>query len=399
MKTLRQIVAVSIMNFRSLPQRLGASYVMIIGTAGTVAVLISVLAMGVGFARTVAGAGRADRVIVVSAGAVNEATSSIPREEVTRIVTAPGIRRDTSGDLIADAELLVQFQVTRKSNNKPVSVALRGVGKSFATLRPEIQITEGRRFRPGLHEIIVGRTAQAQYLGLDVGSHVAVAGGDWSVVGIFRSVGSSSLDSGAMGDAETLMTAFHHNWFNGVTALLDRTASLDQLKGALAADLALHVEVQRESEYLASQSRGLNTVLKFIGYFVGGMMAVGAVFSALNTMYGAVGSRSNEIATLRAVGFGAGAVVVSVLMEALMLAIVGAIMGSLLAWLLFDGHVASLGAGGGGTQVAFALTVTPGLVALGIVWAFVVGSIGGLFPAVRAARMPVAKALNSAAGR
>jgi putative ABC transport system permease protein len=397
MRALRQIVAVSSINLRSLPQRLGASYVMILGTAGTVAVLISVLAMGVGFARTVAGAGRADRVIIVSAGAVNEAVSSIPREEVTRMVTGPGIRRDSSGDPIADAELLVQFQVARKGNKKPVSVALRGVGKSLAMLRPEIQILEGRSFRPGLHEIIVGRTAQAQYQGLDVGSHIAFAGGDWNVVGVFKGVGTSALDSGAMGDAETLMTAYHHNWFNSVTALLDGPGSFDQLKGALAADVALHVEVQRESEYLAAQSRGLNTILKFIGYFVGGMMAVGAVFSALNTMYGAVSSRMIEIATLRAVGFGAGAVVISVLAEALMLAIVGAVIGSLLAWLLFDGHVASLGAGGGGTQVAFALAVTPGLVALGISWAFVVGSIGGLFPAFRAARMPVARALASVA--
>jgi putative ABC transport system permease protein len=397
MKALRQIVAVSSMNLRSLPQRLGASYVMIIGTAGTVAVLISVLAMGVGFARTVAGAGRADRVIIVSAGAVNEAVSSVAREAVTRIVTAPGIRRAISGDPIADAELLVQFQVARKGSGKPVSVALRGVGKSLATLRPEIRILNGRMFRPGLHEIIVGRTAQAQYQGLDVGSHVPSAGGDWSVVGIFASVGTSSFDSGALGDAETLMTAFHHNWFNSVTALLDGQGSLDQLKGALGADVALHVEVQRESEYLASQSRGLNTVLKFIGYFVGGMMAVGALCSALNTMYGAVSSRSIEIATLRAVGFGAAAVVISVLAEALMLAIIGAAIGALLAWLLFDGHVASLGAGGGGTQIAFALAVTPALVALGIIWAFVVGSLGGLFPAFRAARMPVAKALMSVA--
>jgi putative ABC transport system permease protein len=396
MSALRQIVAVSSMNLRSLPQRLAASSVMIIGTAGAVAVLISVLAMGVGFARTVAGAGRADRVIIVSVGAVGEGLSSIPREEVTRIVTAPGIRH-ASGDPIADAELLVQFQVPRKGNNKPVSVALRGIGKSFGPLRPEVQIIEGRMFRPGLREIIVGRTAAAQYGGLDVGSHVPFPGGDWSVVGAFKSAGASSLDSGAMADAETLMTAYHHNWFNSVTALLDSPGSLRQLKTALAADAALHVEVQPESEYFASQSRGLNAVLKFIGYFVGGIMAAGAVFSSLNTMYGAVSSRSIEIATLRAVGFGAGAVVISVLAEALMLAIFGAAIGSLLAWLLFDGHVASMAAGGGGTQIAFALAVTPGLVALGIVWAFVVGSIGGLFPALRAARMPVAKALTCVA--
>jgi putative ABC transport system permease protein len=396
MRALRQIVAVSSMNLRSLPQRLAASSVMIIGTAGAVAVLISVLAMGVGFARTVAGAGRADRVIIVSVGAVGEGLSSIPRDEVTRIVTAPGIRH-ASGGPIADAELLVQFQVPRKGNNRPVSVALRGIGKSFGPLRPEVQIIEGRMFRPGLHEIIAGRTAAAQYGGLDVGSHIPFPGGDWRVVGVFKSAGASSLDSGAMADAETLMTAYHHNWFNSVTALLDSPGSLGQLKAALTADVALHVEVQRESEYFVSQSRGLNTVLKFIGYFVGGIMAAGAVFSSLNTMYGAVSSRSIEIATLRAVGFGAAAVVISVLAEALMLAVFGAAIGSLLAWLLFDGHVASMAAGGGGTQIAFALAVTPGLVALGIVWAFVVGSIGGLFPALRAARMPVAKALTAVA--
>ena len=370
---------------------------MIIGTAGAVAVLISVLAMGVGFARTVAGAGRADRVIIVSVGAVGEGLSSIPRDAVTRIVTAPGIRHDTSGDAVADAELLVQFQAPRKGNNQPVSVALRGIGKSFGQLRPEVQIIEGRMFRPGLHEIIVGRTAAAQYGRLDVGSHVPFPGGDWTVVGVFKSAGASSLDSGAMADAETLMSAYHHNWFNSVTALLDSPGSFGQLKAALTADVALHVEVQRESDYFDSQSRGLNTVLKFIGYFVGGIMAAGAVFSSLNTMYGAVSSRSIEIATLRAVGFGASAVVISVLAEALMLAILGAAIGSLLAWLLFDGHVASMAAGGGGTQIAFALAVTPGLVVLGIVWAFVVGSIGGLFPALRAARMPVVKALTAVA--
>ncbi len=397
MSAPRQVLAVSGMSLRSLPQRLAPSAVVVIGTAGVVAVLISVLAMGVGFARTVTGTGRADRGIIVSTGALDEALSSIPRDEVTRIGSAPGIRRDTSGDPIADAELLVQFQVPRKGHDEPVSVALRGVGKSAALLRPEIHIVRGRMFRPGLHEIIVGRAADARYGGLDVGRHVRFQGGDWSVVGLFESVRASSLDSSAMGDAETLMTAFRRNWFNSVTVLLDSPESLDRLKRALAADPTLHVEVQRESEYFASQSRGLNTVLTFIGYFVGGIMAVGAAFSALNTMYGAVSSRSREIATLRAVGFGGGAVVISVLVEALTLAMVGALIGTLGAWLLFDGRVASMAAGGGGTQLAFALTVTPGLVALGIVWAFVIGAIGGLFPAARAARMPVAKALTSVA--
>lgn len=392
---LRQIAAVAGMSLRNLPQRLGASLVIVVGTAGVVAVLISVLAMGVGFARTVAGTGRADRVIILAEGAPGESGSVIARDQVTRILTASGIRHSTAGDPVADAEPLVQFQVPRKGGTKPVSVALRGIGKAALRLRPEIHLVAGRMFRPGVHEILVGRSAREQYSGLDVGRHLNFQGGDWTVVGIFASAGASALDSGAMGDAETLMTAFRRNWFNSVTALLDGPGSFEQLQGALAADLALHVTVDREPAYFAQQSRSLDTVLTFIGYVVGGIMAVGAAFCALNTMYAAVSARAREIATLRAVGFGAGAVVVSVLVEALLLALVGALLGAALAWLLFDGHFATMAGGGGGTQLAFALSVTPGLVVIGIVWACCIGFIGGLFPAVRAARMGVAAALRA----
>ncbi len=394
MRTLRQMVAVSSINLRNLPQRATASSVIVGSTAGVVAVLISVLAMGVGLARTVAGTGRADRAIIVSTGAQSEAMSSIPREAVTRIVTGPGIGRTASGDPIADADLLVQFRVPRKANNKLVSVALRGVGKSAPTLRPEIRLIKGRMFRPGLHEIIVGRTAEAQYGDLEIGSRVPFAGAEWRVVGIFQSHGVSSLDSGALGDSETLIAASHHNWFNSVTVLLDDPGSLERLKRALAGDTALHVQVQRESEYFATQARVLNVFLEVVGYFIGGMMAVGAVFGALNTMYSAVSSRRREMATLRAMGFGGGAVVMSVLVEALMLAFAGAILGSLLAWFLFNGHVTSIPQG---TQISFAMAVTPGLMGLGILWALVIGGIGGLFPALRAARMSVAQVLTAAA--
>jgi len=396
MKALRQIVAISSINLRSVPRRATAASVIIGSTAGVVAVLISVLAMGVGFARTVAGTGRADRAIIVAAEAQDEATSSISPDAVTRILTDPEIRHTASGVPIADAELLAQFQVPRKSNHKAVDVALRGVGKLAFALRPEIRLVKGRMFRPGLHEFIVGRNAQAQYANLDIGDRVPFPDDEWSVVGAFESHGASSLDSGALADADTVMTAFHHNWFNSVTAHLDEPDSLDRLKRALASDPTLHVQVRRESEYFNSQSRPLNLLLEFVGYFVGSMMAVGAVFSALNTMYSAVSSRTREIATLRAIGFGGGAVAISVLVEALILSIAGAIIGSLLAWLLFNGHVTSMSPNTMTTQTVFALAVTPRLMGLGIFWAFVIGGIGGLFPALRAARVPVAQVLTAA---
>lgn len=397
MRALRQIIAVSSINLRNLPRRATASSVIVGSIAGVVAVLISVLAMGVGVARSVAGTGRADRAMIFSAGAQGEAMSSVSRAEIAGIMAAPGIRHTPSGDPIADPELLLQLRVPRKANHRLVSIALRGVGKSVRALRPEIRLIKGRMFRPGLHELIVGRTAEALYGNLEIGSRVPFSGGEWKVVGVFGNDGAGSLDSSALGDAQTLMAASHHNWFNSVTALLDDPGSLGELQHALAADAALHVEVRRESEYFASQSRVLNVVLEFIGYFVGGMMAVGAVFGALNTMYAAVSSRAREIATLRAMGYGGGAVVISVLVEALALAFAGAVIGSLLAWLLFNGHVTSMSPNSTATQIAFALAVTPGLVGLGIVWALVIGGIGGLFPALRAARMPVAQVMARAA--
>lgn len=397
MRVLGQIATVSRMNFRALPQRLPASAVLAVGTAGVVAVLITVLAMAVGFAQTLAGTARADRVIIIAASAQSEAQSSLSRGEVARIRAAPGLRHDASGEPVADAELTVELRVPRKAGGRPVGVALRGVGRTAALLRPEIHLLSGRMFKPGLHELIVGRAARAQYQGLDVGSRVRLPSGDWRVSGVFASAGVSALDSGAMADAETVMAAYRQNAFNSVTAMLDSPGALADLRKALAADASLHVEAQTEPAYFAAQSLGLHAVLNFIGYFVGSIMAVGAVCCALNTMYAAVSARQTEIAVLRAVGFGAGVLVVSVMAEALLLAILGGAAGVLAAWLLFNGHVASMAAGGGNTQLAFAFAVTPGLAALGIVWALVIGCVGGLPPALRAARMPVAGALTAAA--
>ncbi|MGH8151031.1 MAG: ABC transporter permease [Steroidobacteraceae bacterium] len=394
MSVLRQISAVVAMNLRNLTRRAGASLVIVVGIGAVVAVLVSVLAMAVGFSATIAGAGSPERALVLSTGAVQEPMSSIPSDSVADILNAPGIARDASGQPIGAAEAIAQVQVTQPGSRKTINVPLRGVGKTESELRPEVHLLSGRMFRPGLHELIVGSNLQARY-GLGIGSHLTFQNGDWTVVGVFGSAGPSLLDSELLTDAQTLLAAYQRNWFQSITVRLANPGSLAQLKHALSTDPTLHVSVYRESTFAAAQSRALNIALKWIGYFVGGMMAAGALFGALNSLYAAVSSRSLEIATLRAIGFGAGAVVISVLAEALLLAVVGALVGAFCAWLFFNGHVSSMEFNGLQPPVAFAMSVTPGLVVVGIIWACVIGLVGGLFPAIRAARLPVARALNA----
>ncbi len=394
MSVFRQLSAVVGMNLRNLPQRTGASLVIVIGIAGVVAVLVSVLAMAVSFSQTIAGAGSPDRALILSGGALQEAMSSIPRDSVANILDAPGIARDREGRPIAAAEALAQVQVEPKSGGKLINVALRGVASVEPELRPELHLVEGRMFRPGLHELLVGRSLEERY-GLGLGSHLEFQSGDWTVVGIFASSRPSTFDSQVLTDAQTLLAAYQRDWFQSITVRLAGPGSLDQLKRALAADPTLHVNAYLESAFAAAQSQALNTVLKWIGYFIGGMMAAGALFGALNSLYASVSSRSVEIATLRAIGFGAGSVVVSVLAEALLLAVGGGLLGALCAWIFFNGHVSSMELSGLQPPIAFAMSVRPDLLTLGIVWACVIGLAGGLLPAIRAARLPVARALNA----
>ncbi|MGH2843345.1 MAG: ABC transporter permease [Solirubrobacteraceae bacterium] len=308
------------------------------------------------------------------------------------ILQAAGIAKDTQGRPIASAEALGQIQVQPQGGGKPVNVALRGVAGVESELRPEIHLVAGRMFRPGLHELIVGRTLQERY-GLGIGSELMFQNGDWRVVGVFASAGPSLLESEIFTDAQTLLAAYQRTWVHSVTVRLAGPGALEQLQHALTADPTLHVTAVRESTFADRQSRGLNRVLRTIGYFIGGMMAAGALFGALNSLYASVSARSVEIATLRAIGFGSSSVVISVLAEALLLSVAGALLGALCAWLFFNGHISSMQLGV--APVAFAMTVTPALVVLGIVWACVIGMIGGLFPALRAARTPVARALNA----
>jgi putative ABC transport system permease protein len=393
MNMIRQIRAVTWMNLRSIPQRFGASSVIVVGIAGVVAVLISVLAMATGFTHTLLATGRDDRAIVLRGGSNSELASTLSRDATLTVMDAPGIRKDAAGKAIASAEPVVIVEMPKKSNDSGANVTIRGVGAEGAALRPEIQLVAGRMFRPGVRELIVGRGAEAQFKGLDVGSHIALRGSDWTIVGAFESNGDSH-ESELFADAETVLSAYRRNLYQSVVVLLNSKDSFDAFKAALTTNPQLSVAVSRERDYYAEQSQRMGAVLAFVAYFVGGIMAVGALFGALNTMYSAVSVRSREIATLRAIGFGAAAVVVSVLIEAMLLSVMGALIGAGLAWLFFNGNVVST-LGSNFTQVVFRLAVSPALVVLGVLWACGIGLIGGLFPAIRAARLPVAAALRA----
>jgi putative ABC transport system permease protein len=393
MSMLTQIRAVTWMNLTSIPQRLGTSSVIVVGIAGVVAVLISVLAMATGFQRTILATGRDDRAIVLRGGSDSELASTLSREATLTIMDAPGIRKDSAGKPIASAEAVVVVDMPKKSNDSGANVTIRGVGAAAMALRPEIHLVAGRMFQRGLRELVVGTGAQTQFKGLDVGSHIALRGSDWTIVGAFASNGDSH-ESELLADGETVLSSYRRNLYQSVVVLLDSKESFAAFKNSLTTNPQLSVDVMREHDYYAHQSQRMSNVLSFIAYVVGGIMAVGALFGALNTMYSAVSVRSREIATLRAIGFGASAVVLSVLIEAMLLSVIGALLGAGLAWIFFNGNVVST-LGSNFTQVVFRLAVSPSLVVLGIVWACVIGLIGGLFPAIRAARLPVATALRA----
>jgi putative ABC transport system permease protein len=393
MSVINQVGVVTAMNLRNVPQRLGTSLVIVIGVAGVVAVLISVMAMATGLSHTVAATAHEDRAIIIRGSSGSELQSTLSRDAAAVVRDAPGIRKTAEGRPIASAEALLMVNLPKKGETEGANVALRGVEPLGIVLRKELRIIEGRMFQPAVHELIVGKAAQAQFVGLDVGKQISIRGNDWNIVGSFESDGDSH-ESEMFADVETVLSAYRRNLYQAVIVQLESPASFDALKDALTTNPALTVDVNRETEYYAAQSKQLSAILFFVAYFVGGIMAVGAMFGALNTMYSAVSARRLEIATLRAIGFGSGAVVISIFVEAIMLALAGGLLGSVLAWAFFDGNIVST-LGGNFTQLVFPLTVTTGLVALGITWACGIGLIGASFPAIRAARLPVAAALQA----
>ncbi len=392
---LQQTFAVTAMGLRGLPSRFGNSLVIVIGIAGVVAVLVSVLAMSTGFRKTVANTGAEDRAIVLRGGSNAELSSALSREQAQTIIEAEAVQRDEGGRPLASAEAVVIVNLPTRADGSDANVTLRGVGPQGLALRPEITLVEGRLFESAVREVIVGRAALAQFEGLSLGGQVDFRDSAWTVVGIFES-GGDARESELIADAETVLSAYRRNGFQSVTTRLVEPAAFDAFKTALTTDPTLSVDVQRERDYYAEQAQQLTRLLDFLAVFVGGIMAVGAMFGALNTLYSAVSARSLEIATLRAIGFSAGPVVVSVMVEALLLALLGGVLGALLAAALFNGNVVNT-LGSNFSQVVFQLDVSPALIQLGVVWALVIGAIGGLLPALRAARLPVVTALRAGA--
>jgi putative ABC transport system permease protein len=391
---IKQLLAVILMSLQTLPQRIGASSVIVIGIAGVVAVLVSVLAMGAGFRHTLADTGRADRVIILRGGSDAELNSNLTRADVDVISNAPGLAKDPGGKALLSSELVTVVNVPKIDTGTDANVTLRGVGLKLTEVRPELKIVNGRLFRPAVRELIAGVGAAKQFRGLAVGSVLHLRNADWTVTGVFTSNGDVH-ESELLADVDTVGSSLERNGYSSAVGLLTGAAEFTRFKDALTTDPQLKVDVQREPEYYAAQSKQLSQIINVVGKTVAIIMAIGAMFGALNSMYSAVAARGLEIATLRAIGFSAVPVLLSVMTEALLLSLLGGIIGASLAWLFFNGHSVST-LGGAFAQVVFQLTVTRALIITGIVWACVIGLLGGLFPALRAARLPVAEALRAA---
>jgi putative ABC transport system permease protein len=396
MRGLNQILQITLINVRTIPQRLGTSLVVVIGIAGVVGVLVSVLAMSEGFHHTLASTGRADRVIILRSGSDSELSSGVARDQATLLPALPGIARAAGGASLASAEIVVMVDLPRKGQTAPNNVPFRGVQPAAFAIRDELRIVAGRPFRRGVREVIVGRKASQQFAGLDVGSHIAFRDSDWTVVGIFET-GGDVHESEIWGDAEVTMSAFRRDGYQSVTARLGdgSDAAVAAFRGSISRDPRFSLTVLREPEYYAKQAKVLSTLINILGYTVAMFMAIGATFGALNCMYSAIASRQVEIATLRAIGFSGAPVVVSVMIEALLLAAVGGALGGALAYLYCNGATVSTLNFNTFSQVAFDFRVTPALLMQGFLWAVVIGAVGGLFPAIRAARLPVTVALRT----
>jgi putative ABC transport system permease protein len=388
-----QIASITKFGLLSLPQRRGAVLAAMIGIAGVVSVLVGVLSIAAGFRQAMTVSGSPDRAIVLRSGAESEMVSGLGRDETRVIADAPGLARTAQGSL-ASAELFVIINLPKRTTGTDANVPLRGVGPAALQVRDKLRIEEGRMFERGKAEVIVGTGAAREFAGLETGSRIKVGRYEWPVVGVFSASGGVS-ESEIWTDAKVLQDAYHRgDSFQAVYAKLNSPGAFQEFKDSLTSNPQLTVKVVRQSDYYAEQSETVTRLITTLGVLIAFLMAMGAVFGALNTMYSAVSARTREIATLRALGFGGSAVIVSVMVESLLLALIGGAIGGALAYAAFNNFHTSTMNWQSFSQVTFAFRVTPALLVRGVVWASVIGLIGGLFPAMRAARLPIATALR-----
>ncbi len=388
-----QIGSITKFGLLSLPQRRGSVLATLIGIAGVVAVLVGVLSIAAGFRRAMAVSGSPDGAIVLRSGADSEMVSGLSREQTRLIADAPGVARSAAGPL-ASAELFVIINLPKRSTGLDANVPLRGIGPAALQVRDNVKITAGRMFTWGRDEVVVGAGAAREFAGLAVGSTIKVGRYQWPVVGIFSANGGVA-ESEIWTDAKVLQDAYSRgDSFQSVYARLASPGAFTEFKDSLTSNPQLSVKAIRQTDFYAEQSEMLSRLITKLGFLIAVLMAIGAVFGALNTMYSAVAARTREIATLRALGFGSGAVVVAVLLESILLALAGGAIGAAAAYFAFNGfHTATMN-WQSFSQITFAFAVTPQLLVQGVIWATVIGVIGGLFPALRAARLPIAAALR-----
>ena len=384
---LGQVLEITLMNLKNLPSRLGSSAVIVVGIAGVVGVMVAILAMAAGFRATLDRGGEPDRAIVLRGGSDSELSSAVSIAEMNVVSSMEGVA-------LASGELYTVADVPKRSTGLDANLIVRGVTPAAFDLHQAVQVVEGRNFATGKSELIAGRGAHLEFAGIDIGSTLDVRGGEWTVVGIFEADGSA-FESELWMDLAVAQSAFRRGEsVSSMRVRVDSPARIPELAERVENEPRLDLKLVGEEEYFAAQAGSLATQIEGFGIAIAIIMAIGALFAALNTMYSAVATRTVEIATLRALGFGNAPVVISVMIEAVALAILGGALGASISYLAFNGFTASTLNNASFSQIAFAFAVTPEIIATGLVWALGLGTIGGLFPALRAAWMPITAALR-----
>jgi putative ABC transport system permease protein len=384
---LKQTALLTLTGLRSLAERRLAALVTVISVTTVVSVLVSMLAIREGTSIFQPESARKDEATVLSRGAANGFQSALTRDAYATIAEAPGVKKGADGRPNAYAFTIVSVDALRR-DGKRGAVNLIGYTDNWQRVDTDVRLVAGRWYRPALRELVVSDPIRKMYRGFEIGDHITLRGTQWTVVGVFAS-SDSLADSLLRADAETVMSAFGRNTFGQVNVQLESPAAYKLFADSLSNNPAISVDVKTVAEQFEQSFGVLKRLLTFISYFIGAVMASGAICGALNSLYASVDSRQREIATLRAVGFRGTPIIISVLIEAVLLALPGALLGALIAWVLFNGNAVNTG------SLIFKLSVTPHLLAVGIWWALAIGLIGGSLPALRAARQPVATALRA----